>query len=372
MPDIPELPPQASLQFLAEGAANIVYRLHIPPSSPSIAAEVTPEIDTHSDATDPSPSEIDPLPYDPIFNGKLLRLRKQLPSTVSNEESFQRFQDVIRPLFPAENLVEQFLVRLPTDKVADCNKQLRLDEGAGRRHSKRRGVYLALEEHYGTLITDMTPDKAAGERLVEFKPKWLAQSPSAPPGSRRCRTCALRARNNAQKRHPDEHVSASFCPLDLASRDTSRVEKAVTVICHSSQYSQIDTEDIRNRIVEFLYKNPILQRLKQLQQELDPIGVLEGDVKSQGFLTAMTLRDCTVFLKVADVSNRDARVTCEADVLRQISEDKRQPVEARLGDLDLKSAAGNKAEYWKGLEKSLIEDGWYTAADSESCDLSES
>lgn len=38
-------------------------------------------------------------------------------------------------------------------------------------------------------------------------------------------------------------------------------------------------------------------------------------------------------------------------------------IEARLGDLDLKSSAGKKAEYWRSLESSLIDEGWYTGTE---------
>lgn len=34
-------------------------------------------------------------------------------------------------------------------------------------------------------------------------------------------------------------------------------------------------------------------------------------------------------------------------------------IDIRLGDLDLKSAANGKAEYWLNIEKRLIDEGWY-------------
>lgn len=295
---IPELPPQISPQYLAEGAANIVYRFVIPSCSPSIAADIALDNDDGPESTTPPPTEIDALRYDPIVEGKLLRLRKGLSSTVSNEESFKRFQDVIRPLIPAENLVEQALVRLPPRLIADCNRQLHVDESSGVRPRKRCGVYLAEDEPYGTLITDMSPNRDAGEVLVEFKPKWLAQSPSAPPGSTRCRTCALRSMRAARRRGGVDDLGMSFCPLDLVSGERIKVERAVTAICSSLQDSQLYKRDLGNRLADFLCENSLLRRLKQLQLELDKVGILEADVASRDFLTAMTLRDCTMFIKV--------------------------------------------------------------------------
>jgi inositol-pentakisphosphate 2-kinase len=39
--------------------------------------------------------------------------------------------------------------------------------------------------------------------------------------------------------------------------------------------------------------------------------------------------------------------------------DEREPVEVRLADLDLKTAAGGKARYWLDIENQLIQEGWY-------------
>lgn len=45
-----------------------------------------------------------------------------------------------------------------------------------------------------------------------------------------------------------------------------------------------------------------------------------------------------------------------------MSRDEKSPVEIRLGDLDLKTGAGGKAQYWLDLESKLISEGWYTGA----------
>lgn len=37
----------------------------------------------------------------------------------------------------------------------------------------------------------------------------------------------------------------------------------------------------------------------------------------------------------------------------------RDGIDIRLGDLDLKSAANGKAEYWLNIERRLIDEGWY-------------
>lgn len=51
-------------------------------------------------------------------------------------------------------------------------------------------------------------------------------------------------------------------------------------------------------------------------------------------------------------------------------------IEARLGDLDLKTSGGFKAEYWRSVEMRLIDGGWYTGTERDvdgrknSCQLS--
>lgn len=51
-------------------------------------------------------------------------------------------------------------------------------------------------------------------------------------------------------------------------------------------------------------------------------------------------------------------------------------IDIRLGDLDLKSAANGKAEYWLNIERRLVDEGWYMgtqasqAGTEEECVLS--
>jgi inositol-pentakisphosphate 2-kinase len=78
---------------------------------------------------------------------------------------------------------------------------------------------------------------------------------------------------------------------------------------------------------------------------LDPLGVLINDKSNENFRAAMTLRDCTVFVRFpADAAD---------DHL----------IEARIGDLDLKSP--DKSQYWKDMENALIDEGWYTGTEKK-------
>ena len=319
---------KVQLVYLGEGAANVVYR--ILPLDPSIPSDLN--FGSYGPNT-PLPTEIEPLYVDPNFEGRLVRLRKRTSSATPVIDSQEHFENSIKPLFPCDNLVQQVLFRPSKDLLRDCNVRLREMERTGARPTKRHGVYLAEDEMYGMLVTDMSRNDDSF-RFFEFKPKWLAQSPSAPPESKRCRTCALRAMKKGTR--------PSFCPLDLLEKDGINI--AVCRIMgldprRRKEYSEPEKEML-GRIRDFLLKDPLLRRLRQLQINKDPNGVLKANVISPDFLAAMTLRDCTLYLKVGQTS-----------------------IDARLGDLDLKTGEG-KAEYWRSLERQLIEGRWYTAIEN--------
>ena len=317
--------------YLAEGAANVVYRILRPSPDPGTSADL--KFESYGPNT-PPPTEIAPLQMDPHLEGKLVRLRKNTSSTTPVSESQNHFQSSIKHLFPSENLVQQTLFQPSKALLRDCNARLREMEKNGARPTKRHGVYLADDETFGMLVTDMSCSDESFT-FFEFKPKWLAQSPTAPPESRRCRTCALRTMKKGSK--------PGLCPLNLVDK-----EKITTAVCRIMgldprrlQDHSCSEMDMLGRIRDFLLKDPLLRRLRQLQTIKDPNGVLRAKVNSPDLLAAMTLRDCTLYLKVGQSS-----------------------IDARLGDLDLKTGKG-KAEYWRGLERQLIDEGWYTATEKE-------
>lgn len=286
------------LEYLAEGAANVVYRVVLPPPSPSISSSLDFETDDGR-LTTPPPSEIPSLRMDPRLDGRLLRLRKSNPAALPLIQCQKYFDSVIRPLFSDENLVERTLFRPSADLIMDLNRRLRQMETDGSRAGKRHGVYLVEGEIYGTLITDMTCVED-DSTTVEFKPKWLAQSPSAPAGARRCRTCALCAMRSLKQASVGDsrHIKSEFCPLSLMSADRNRVALAADIILGLSESERKEEVATRQGLIRFLLETSLLRRLRDLQTKLDPIGVLAADVSEKDFLTAMTIRDCTLFVKV--------------------------------------------------------------------------
>jgi inositol-pentakisphosphate 2-kinase len=307
---MPLLPAEIELTYLAEGAANIIYRLHH--DAPSVSAP---------------------------FASRLLRLRKTLPSAQPNISAFRYLSSTAFPLFPRPLLVATELIRVPRSVLERENARLLSLEELGARPSKRIGLYLETQEEFAFLVADMSA-RTSREILVEFKPKWVVQSPSAPAGARRCRTCALRLKKGAAKR--------GFCPLDLASRESARVRRAVDYLLPKKPPKEFELRNrsweqerhhLEEKVVSFLVASELMPVLVALQKRLDPQGPL-GEME-EGFMNAMTVRDLTVFLRV----NMDAGPG--------------EGVECKIGDLDMKSKANGKEAYWRDTEKCLIEEGFY-------------
>ncbi|KAK6347696.1 Inositol-pentakisphosphate 2-kinase [Orbilia javanica] len=366
-PSVPVLPDGLALKYVAEGAANVIWRI----SFPDRQLTPPPTVIEESSGPTPPPSEVDIGTDIGIHTGKengstktngadatatatttdysnlLLRLRKCLPSSESNLLAYEYLSSVIMPLFPPGVMVGQELAKLPPKLVERANDTLHHLEKSGVRPAHRQHLYLAgdsrpseqqMEEGYAFLLEDMTPNTSIGEFLLEFKAKWLVQSPNAPNDWKRCRTCALRLRKYSKSIKKGKHAEwRGICPFDLASDDQKRAKNAVRWIL---QHPRCENEKLVNRVTAALMGCPQLSILKDLQASLDPKGILGADHKSKEFLTAMTLRDCTFYVKVSPTD-----------------------VQARLGDFDVKSGEAGKSEYWIETERELINEGWYAGTE---------
>jgi inositol-pentakisphosphate 2-kinase len=306
-----------ALAYLAEGAANVVYKLH---------------------------------PY----HSDLLRLRKAR-SISPYGEIVHNFKTIVSLLFPDDALIHPRLFKLPHAQglIPRLNEALREKEVDGSRSEMRKGAYLATDEEYGIFVQDMRP-RHKNERFIEFKPKWLIQSPSAPAMAKRCRTCALREMRRAGHAFSGRG-DTGCCPLDLLSSEDDVLDDVLRSLAG----------DDLGRVKE-IFKNkvqPYLIKLKALQIEHNRVGladigsqhvcvpsheVVDEDQKSSATSTlsdtliGMALRDCSVFIRY----NIDESVTT---------------AEVKLADLDMKSA---KLEKWAAIEKQLIDGGWYTGTEN--------
>jgi inositol-pentakisphosphate 2-kinase len=281
-PSLLELPLGVQLVYLAEGGANVIYRFV---SAPVKSLKKDPKRPLSQVAIESFENRTVPAE----LRGKLLRLRKETAADVSYREIVQNFNNIVRPLFKPEELVDQTLIRLPEGLIPRCNEQLHIDELNGKRPKKRHGGYLCLNEPFGLLITDMTTDDDPSATLAELKPKWLTQSPSAPGNAHRCRTCALREMKNHQARRLGQKEHRSFCPLDLVSEEPQNVLRATSFIKGCND---------RSRLARILHRNPTLRKLQSLQMSRREVGLLGPPALSRAMSLDMTLRDCTMFIKV--------------------------------------------------------------------------
>lgn len=183
------------------------------------------------------------------------------------------------------------------------------------------------------MCTDAAGDP--NEIMIEFKPKWLTQSPSAPASASRCRNCA---RSALRLRVGDNRTStpARLCPLDLllCRDDAAALDRVMAALASSVDPASPQHERLR----QWFRTNTLIPQLRDAQRCLDPVGPLTAETNEPDFLRAMTLRDCTCYVRV--------------------SLDAGMPVEAKLGDLDMKNAAV-KERHWREVEQTLRDSGCY-------------
>lgn len=259
-------------------------------------------------------------PSDDRWTDMVLRLQKySTPDAFSAEQQQNFLETVIKTRFPElwTYLLLTQLVQLDEEFLRDCQGILE--------HSSRPGKYLGsridCSVSFGLLLPCLSSDTR--RQVLEFKPKWLSQSPSAPADARLCRTCALRFMRTAPC---SEKQSLRFCPLDLASDDPQSILRALQALNRDSSWN-LSPKSLHNT-QEFLQREPIIAVLKAAQMaSMDKLDL------------CMTLRDCSVYLL--------------------LDRDTQQITRACLADLDCKRRS--KETTWHNIEHALINQGWYLA-----------
>ncbi|KAK3333814.1 inositol pentakisphosphate 2-kinase-like protein [Cercophora scortea] len=280
--------------------------------------------------------------------GMLLRVPKAGTQAYKHEDLQLYWETSVQPLFGLQDLVQQRLVRLGDAHVVSLlNAALDLHEAETGRRDDFKGSKVAHAE-YGMLVEDMRKQHA-DDVVIEFKPKWLAQSPNAPATAQRCRNCAREASRRAIIHHTTHHTHTHahkpkpkskpiLCPLDfLACQDSpAALDRVVNhVVSHLSLPA---SSHQHTRLVSWLQTNELLSRLRDAQTANDAHGPLKASAHDPRFQLAMTLRDCTCFV----------RIPAQAD----------RPVEAKFADLDKKNWEA-KLGYWQATETQLIVEGYY-------------
>jgi len=259
-------------------------------------------------------------------------------------EQDEYYRTRIKPIL-GQHVLHQELVNIRGSGIIDAiNEYLRCNDKS--RKDKFMGTWVDQSD-YGFLVEDMRPDDENG-LLVEFKPKWLTQSPSAPKKAIRCRQCAKELHNYILEPDLDKPIPtmAKPCPLTLGkdvTRSHARTKSAWRLL------PLLDTLGERAHLsatLNLLRDEAAFKILRTAQEENDRVGPLRADKSDASFSLAMTLRDCTCF----------AQITRRASKGR----DSMRPLKVRFGDFDMKSPAF-RLDYWRSVEEDLINGGFYTA-----------
>lgn len=339
-----------SFESLNEGAANAVFSIRSSYSVDKKAGFLFVAVRDFGHTATAIPSE--------MVTDKVLRVSKGLPKSLKSEVIVDGFMADVRPLFVsprATTSTGQSLGEIDLDKHLMAHLPVVLfDEGMSALKKLVPAIRPSSSTaHFGILLPNMST--IPGQNITfEIKPKWLAQSPAAPPEAIRCRTCALQFSRG--KGIPGGYI----CPLRLSNEEPA-TENDVAQIRrwaadslslqlnsegHSSSAMEIIPQDFIDRVVAYFTTGDgrtLLLHLKKLQVTLDSEGILQRYARPRDDFNfvydlrlAMTLRDCSLFVVVP---LHDGVIS------------------SKLADLDFKSA--EKIDDWRDKETALVEEGWY-------------
>ncbi|CCJ29581.1 unnamed protein product [Pneumocystis jirovecii] len=185
---------------------------------------------------------------------KVLRIKKtQHP--ISTLENLKFIQSIIIPLFyePFDRYIlsiELIMVEIAVLKKFNIDLIQKYE-----RKKKFSNTLLDISENHAFLLKDLS--SSFPKHTIEFKPKWLIQSVSAPIGWKSCRTCALR-----RLRGDISGNGTRYCPLDLASENQTRIQKSIKAILIKNQ---IYNQNIEINLSTYLQRSQLINHLKYLQ-----------------------------------------------------------------------------------------------------------
>ncbi|KAI1331292.1 inositol-pentakisphosphate 2-kinase [Xylariaceae sp. FL0255] len=294
--------PKLDYKYVAEGRANAVFSIW--------------------DVQNPNKHER-------LLEGTLLRVPKHKPGvTACDYKTLQEFhQTRVEPRIGSQHLVPQILIEI-SDSVAK-----KMNSSREKLGTRDKGDGSEVKAGAAMLVQDMR--ESPGYSVFEFKPKWLAQSPIAPKDAKRCRTCAREAYRNSQKQARGKTIEVPICPLGLLSKNQGIVKITIQRLAPEPKWNDKD----RSRLLQAFDESGILTKLQQLQQEGDPGDTLLNNPSDEGFGLAMTLRDCSCYVRIPTDTTKD--------------------IEIKLADLDKKNWRA-KQDYWREGHENLISGGWYT------------
>ncbi|KAJ4314708.1 Inositol-pentakisphosphate 2-kinase [Neodidymelliopsis sp. IMI 364377] len=336
---------------LNEGAANAVFSVQSNHCSEEATGFLFVAVRDSGNTATAIPSQ--------MVTDKVLRVSKGLPKSLRSEVIVDGFMADVRPLFvspQASTSRSQTLEEIDLDKHLMAHLPVVLfDDAMSMLKAQIPAIRpLGSTAQFGILLPDMST--VVGQNITfEIKPKWLAQSPAAPPDAIRCRTCALQFSRG--KGIPDDYI----CPLQLSNENLGENDGVAQIrrwaanclalqLKHDENASSakgISPEVLIDRVVAYFTSGDgrtLLLHLKKLQATLDSEGILQRHARPRDDFNfvydlrlAMTLRDCSLFVVIPLLDGN---------------------VASKLADLDFKSA--EKIDDWRDKEATLVDEGWYT------------
>lgn len=351
------------IKLIGEGAANVVFEIGFPPdyhSAPTFQGEFLPLClpDTH-----PSDSWANTR-----ISGWLLRVSKAPangePSRFNYLKQQEYYAKQVRYLLRDHIIQQELVVVRGSNIVRKLNNFLTSIDH--ERKEKFRGTYVA-DTNWGFLVEDMRPKgwnphqnsfaqitnecvDPADVVLIEFKPKWLLQSPSAPTDATRCRQCALELFNFIKDPSIKRDLpNTKHCPLFLGNKNApAEFNDPFRIAPKLRRHIKPGNHHDLTNVLRCIADHRVIHDLRAAQKLSDPDGPLFASRSDETFNFAMTIRDCTCFVQIL------------------IRPDSAQLLKLRLGDFDFKDSLV-KFDRWQAQERDLITSGCYTA-DRIACD----
>ena len=321
------------LKYLNEGAANIVFRitnLHLleePTASTSVIHLITLNLQ----------------PTAQYLERKIIRLRKAMSRLTRLKQMLGIGKPSSGPWKSHRRVITVSLILVFVMFMMSFDITAMLYYQISEREEIRAGM-VCMSEPFAMIVEDAS---VTGDHYVqmELKPKWLAPSPSAPNDATCCRTCALNnMRFQAGDSREREQFRSRVCPLGHL------------VGTHEFRRNLIDSyelTDIKDQQLETWLKELRtqiwFQSLRKAQITHDALGPSSDDahLTSLDFRIAMTLRDCSLILKIPKHTSSDMLVR------------------SAMIDLDLKPASAKKRAQWRETERKLVDEGWYRSSGVE-------
>ncbi|KAK7191988.1 hypothetical protein DPSP01_003860 [Paraphaeosphaeria sporulosa] len=211
-------------EFLAEGAANTVFRV-VPYSLQDGKESFVFEDDQGNILAKEKLAK------------NVLRMSKGKPKTLKYKEIMEGFETVVKPLFRKTEPSEEGASSRSTAIKLSINESFEefiMDHEGVAITPEAINALLAemhthcpdnrhIESHHleerGILLPDMS-SVLGSVTTIEIKPKWLLQSPNAPRDAYLCRTCALQASRQSKKTIKKTWI----CPLALVAGNKAAIE----------------------------------------------------------------------------------------------------------------------------------------------------